>query len=179
MNGGISKNKIIRVVFSSAMILVAVNNAIKIIIVGAGILNILIYSGVLIIAALPFFFIRRPAIYAVIVSLLMGIVTTYTNTNGNFSAAIFLLAAMVIMKDRNFNYFLYCVSIVLIVSKSLFLEFTASETVNLMVAYAFVFGMYYIFARHFIFTDSLASRNSWSGKNAFCCVVRTLKRTIK
>lgn len=92
--------------------------------------GIVIWKGTLKISAV---------LYAVI-----GILSTLLGLEGNATGAIFLIFSFYIFNKPISNLIIIGLTLIAIVCKFMFLEFTISQAVNMILAYVYIFLIYYI-----------------------------------
>ena len=96
-----------------------------------------------ILMALIMFVVKNYKINAVFYAI-CGLVIAATGSMGNFSGAIFLIFSIYIFNTTLTNYILTSSCATVIVARYLFAGYSIPDTVNMLAAHAFTFGVYFV-----------------------------------
>jgi hypothetical protein len=125
------------------MILVAVFNVVDGIDQGKGAAECLLFSAPFLVAAGVLIFAKSYKVNAWLYAA-AGLAITATGSKGNFAGAIYIIFSFYIFNSAITNYALVGVTVFTIVCRYLFMGHSVPATINLLIAYAFTFGVYFV-----------------------------------
>jgi hypothetical protein len=141
--GLVDNLKILRYINITAMILVAVFNVVDGIDQGKGAAECLLFSAPFLVAAGVLIFAKSYKVNAWLYAA-AGLAITATGSKGNFAGAIYIIFSFYIFNSAITNYALVGVTVFTIVCRYLFMGHSVPATINLLIAYAFTFGVYFV-----------------------------------
>lgn len=139
----VERIKIIRFINTLAMLSVASFNALDCYVNSRGANRYFLYVAPFFILSLVILLWKNYKVNAVLYAA-AGIIIALTGGNGNFSGAIFLIFSIYIFNTFKTMSILLILTALSIVSRCVFLDYTIPDTINLFIAYAFSFGIYFI-----------------------------------
>lgn len=145
MDGGILKNKL-SLLNSVVIFLIATFNLITCIQLQKDVFNIL--TEVVLIYGLAgitiYFGYKNWYKWTACLYLFIGLMATLIGVEDNGTGSIFLVFAIYIFNSKRFNIIIICSTIIAIVFKFTLLDYTISQSVNMLILYIYVFLIYYI-----------------------------------
>ena len=139
----VERIKILRFINALAMLSVASFNALDCYVNSRGAERYLLYVAPFFILGLLVLFWKNYKVNAVLYAA-AGVIIALTGGNGNFSGAIFLIFSIYIFNTFKTMLALLVLTAISIVSRCVFLDYTIPDTINLFIAYAFSFGVYFV-----------------------------------